>query len=122
MTALLVEKRTPRWSPASVDELCLADIQHKYFNVRSPESLTLLNDGDFMQYPYAHYTLPREYDVYQAVLGHEAQTTTSRPIITDIVSDFVRKWKERRFVRERVEEILDRCCVSDGNGNIKWLP
>src|SRR5689334_14059658 len=107
MTALLVEKRTPVWSPASVDELCPVDIEQKYFNMQSSKMLTLLNDRDFMQYPYAHYTLPREHDVYQAVLRHESQTTTNRPIITDIVIDLVQKWNGRRFVRERVEEILN---------------
>jgi hypothetical protein len=37
------------------------------------------------------------------------------------VNTCIRRWKGRRFVGERVEEMMDCCCVFDENSNTKMV-
>ncbi|RKP25597.1 ClpP/crotonase-like domain-containing protein [Syncephalis pseudoplumigaleata] len=120
VTARLVEKREPRWSPATVEELDLESIKQRYFNDQASSTLELLTKRDYAQYPYARHTLPSEEDVRQLVLGHSAGASNVRMSAHDIVSILGREWSGRMFVRERVEEIIARCCSQDKGEGITW--
>jgi 3-hydroxyisobutyryl-CoA hydrolase len=120
VTALLIDKRDPKWSPSTVEELQLDSIKQRYFEDQSSSTLELLNKRDYVQYPYSRHALPTEQDVRQLVLGHSAGASAFRMSAHDVVSILGREWSGRMFVRERVEEIIARCCSQDKGEGITW--
>ena len=121
MTALLVEKRPPVWSPETVDELQLDSIKQRYFDDPSSSKLELLNKKDYLEYPYLRHTLPSEQDVRKLVVGDGSGAAAFRLSANDVVNILLNDWSGRTFVRERVEEIIARCCSQDNGQGITWI-
>jgi 3-hydroxyisobutyryl-CoA hydrolase len=120
--AVLMEKRDPVWSPASLSDVSDEEIRANYFDTPAPRELELLSTQDYVAYPYVKHTLPTEQDVYQAVSGQRVSSSSVRPTKEEVVSMLLHEWQNRTFVREHVEEIIDRCCVPDKDGFLTWKP
>ena len=114
VSARLIEKppKTPTWSPASLDEVSTREVDG-FFMVEGDKRLQLLGGHDYREYPYARLGLPREIDVERVVReggrGRE-----------EVVEGFVGGRGGKVGVRERVEEVLGRMCVVDGEGRLSW--
>lgn len=81
--------------------------------VEGGERLQLLGGHDYREYPYAKLGLPREVDVEKVVReGGRGRR--------EVVEGFVGGRGGKVGVRERVEEVLERMCVVDGEGKLVW--
>ncbi|RKP10707.1 ClpP/crotonase-like domain-containing protein, partial [Thamnocephalis sphaerospora] len=120
VTAKLVENRAPQWSPATLAELPESKVEEEYFQTPAPNSLSLLNGVDYKLSPHRKFMLPTEQDVRQAVMGERASSGSVRPNKAEVISALTKEWNSRTFVRERVEEIVERCCRPDAEGYLNW--
>ena len=106
VSALLIEKRPAKWSPAaSLEDIAPEDsakLTNDFFLVPKDQrqALRLLTDANYDEYPYA-FGVPTEKQVEDKVV----RGTMSRE---QIVDEFVRERGLKQGVREVVEEILAR--------------
>jgi 3-hydroxyisobutyryl-CoA hydrolase len=111
VSALLIDKpkRTPTWSPGSLEEVSDADVA-AFFN--NPTSFELLNkdagstEQDYTAYPHAHFTLPTDL----AVEVHWRNGMKQE----EIMQKLVREYKGKQGVKEKVADILQRRLNSKG--------
>lgn len=118
VTALLVRKDTPTWSPESLEaaEQAGSDVAAPFFmfeDVPEGERLQLLNDRDFSEYPHAYLGVPSEKEVEEAVLAGERT-------VDEVAGEVVRRRNGRQGIRKVVNEILERRAVVDRAGKVKW--
>lgn len=103
VTALLVDKpkRTPNWSPDSLEKISQADVDGFFSH---PTDIQLLNEdagstgADWKEYPHS-FGLPTEIEVQNTVRGYTRDQVLER---------FLRKTNGKQGVKEKVSEILDR--------------
>ncbi|KAM3422986.1 hypothetical protein BST61_g464 [Cercospora zeina] len=117
VTALLVDKpkRTPKWSPESLEKVSDADVK-SFFNHRSQFDLLGTEAGgtgeDYKEYPHAWIGLPTEYEVQGMVRGHTRE---------QIIENCFRRFNGKQGVKEKVTEILNRKTSDDrGTGELVW--
>lgn len=102
--ALLVDKpkRTPNWTPASIQDVSEEDV-NAFFTAKT-EFEPLADSGstgkDYGSYPHAWTSLPTE-DAVRRI-------TTGSKTADEIVAQFVSKTGGKQGVKEKVEEILKR--------------
>ncbi|KAK4044778.1 ClpP/crotonase-like domain-containing protein [Parachaetomium inaequale] len=134
VTALLVDKRAPRWQPASLEDITpeqSPNLTEDFFLmprrapkldlqadgpevVRGASRLELLTHADYDEYPFAHFGVPSEADVEKKVsLG-----TMTRAQVLDA---FVRERGQKQGVKEVVEEILARKTTGGAQAVAKWV-
>lgn len=115
VTALLVDKpkRTPNWSPDSLDKVSQEDVESFFTHKTDFELLPKeagSTGGNWMEYPHA-FGLPREIEVQEKVTDGSRQ---------QIVDEFVKKTEGKQGVKEKVNEILDRKTTEE-NGRLQWI-
>lgn len=118
VTALLVRKDKPTWSPESLEaaEKAGSDVAAPFFmfeDVPEEERLQLLNDRDFSEYPHAYLGVPSEKEVEEAVLAGERT-------VEEVAGEVVRRRNGRQGIRKVVNEILERKAYIDRTGKVKW--
>lgn len=118
VTALLVRKDKPTWSPETLEAVDKAgsDVAAPFFmfeDVPEAERLQLLNDRDFSEYPHAHLGVPSEKEVEEAVLAGERT-------VEEVAGELVRRRNGRQGIRKVVNEILERKAHVDRAGKVKW--
>lgn len=106
VTARLVERRAPRWQPASLEDISADDsarLADDFFLLpRDQPRLELLSPANYDEYPHAAaFGVPTEKQVEDKV----ALGTMSR---REIVDALVSERRHKQGVREVVEEILQR--------------
>lgn len=114
VSARLIHKppKAPTWSPASLEGVSTAEMD-RFFTVEGKNRLQLLGAHDYREYPFAKLGLPRERDVEKVVRdGGRGRR--------EVVEGFVGGRGGKVGVRERVEEVLERMCVVDGEGRLTW--
>ncbi|KAF7190206.1 3-hydroxyisobutyryl-CoA hydrolase, mitochondrial [Pseudocercospora fuligena] len=116
VTALLVDKpkRTPNWSPDSLDKVSEADVD-SFFTYQTEFDLLGKEAGssetDYKEYPHAWIGLPTEISVQEKVKGWSRE---------QILDDFIKQTNGKQGVREKVTEILDRK-TRDAGGRLQWV-
>ena len=119
VTARLISKpRKPAvWQPASLHEVSSEDVDH-FFDV--PEGATRLELeekrglGNYKKYPFRSLLgLPREEEV-------ERMVGSRRVGRRELVEAMVKGREGKVGVREKVEEVRERCCSVDGEGKLVW--
>ena len=112
VTARLVEKRDPKWTPDSLEKVTNKDID-AMFRTEGPR-LELLNEHSYVEYPHATTLgLPREKDIFQTL----AQNQLKKP--KDVLTYFLRLKQDKLGVKEKVQEVLGRAVEKDENGFLK---
>lgn len=116
VTALLVDKpkRTPNWSPASLEEVSGQDVNSFFSHQTAFELLGTeagSNGEDYNQYPHGWIGLPREVEVFQKV-----KEGSSRE---DVVKHFEKQKNGKLGVKEKIEDILGRK-TKDVGGRLQW--
>lgn len=117
VTALLVDKpkRTPNWSPDSLDKVSQADVDG-FFNHTTEFQLLNQDAGstgeNWSEYPHA-FGLPTEIEVQSTVRGFTRD---------QVLEHFLRKTNGKQGVKEKVGEILDRKTSLDdaSTGRLSW--
>ncbi|KAH8599811.1 ClpP/crotonase-like domain-containing protein [Bisporella sp. PMI_857] len=114
--ALLIRKDgAPKWQPGSLEEIKPEDkIEDSFFEVEGSQRLRLLSDGDYNEYPWQRFGIPRESDVAKVWL--KGGQSTKR--VADI---FVEHSHGKQGVKEVVREILKRRARRSENGDYIWL-
>lgn len=121
MRAALIDRdQKPQWSPNTLEALSNAEVEQTYIREASPEQLELPADSNYKAYPYARLALPTEQDVRQLVGGTHADSASLRTSSDDVIVSLMRRWENRAFVRERVQEIVQRCCKEDATKGLIW--
>ncbi|WPG99515.1 Hypothetical protein R9X50_00233000 [Acrodontium crateriforme] len=112
VSALLIDKpkRTPNWTPASLQEVSDASV-NEFFSGRP--TLELLSTNDYKDYPHAWIGLPRERDVQSTVGKSDMSTRTA------VVKHFIKATNGKQGVKEKVGEILERKTIETENG-LNW--
>ncbi|OLN85047.1 3-hydroxyisobutyryl-CoA hydrolase, mitochondrial [Colletotrichum chlorophyti] len=111
VTALLVRKEEPKWNPAALEDV-KSDVADPFFE-STGESLELLNDRDYKEYPYPYFALPTENEVRQVVLeGQHTPQEVERKVIASR--------RGRQGVAEVVKEIVARKVVNNEDGRAAW--
>ena len=117
VSARLIRKpaEAPVWSPPSLSEVSDKDVEEMFRPVPGGQQLDLFSTGvsDYREYPY-QMGLPREEEVEEMVRqGGKGRNA--------VVKEVLRRRKQRVGVREKVEEIIRRCCVKDDQGLLMWV-
>ncbi|KAB5563131.1 ClpP/crotonase-like domain-containing protein [Coniochaeta sp. 2T2.1] len=116
VTALLINKtKNPKWTPATLEDVKEnEDLASPFFEVSDEmETLQLVYDRDYREYPYREFALPSERDVENLV----SEGTLSRG---DVVSKLVERTGRKQGVEPVVKEILERKTTVNENGKAVW--
>lgn len=104
--------RQAAWKPATLAEVNQDQVD-AFFNIPKDEQrMELLSEGDYTHYPHLIYGLPTEY----AVKEYVQQNPDTRG---NIIEHFVKTWKNKEGVKEKVGEILSRQTVKTDQG-VRW--
>ncbi|OBR11877.1 Enoyl-CoA hydratase/isomerase [Colletotrichum higginsianum IMI 349063] len=113
VTALLVRKEAPKWQPAKLEDVTPEmNIAEPFFET-SDETLELLNDRDYKEYPYPFFALPTEKEVQAVVL--QGQHTPK-----EVIKTIVNARNGREGVEQVVKDIVDRMVVVKEDGRAAW--
>lgn len=113
VTSLLIEKRSPNWSPATLEEVT-PDMVEKFFQPTSNHRpVKFENDITFKQYPY-QFGLPSEQSVMDYVIGETSEEET-KATRKDVLEHFKRKYPNgaKQGLEEYLTELLDRRTTPD---------
>jgi 3-hydroxyisobutyryl-CoA hydrolase len=115
VTARLIERREPKWQPASLEDILPEeDISGPYFEVESePAELELLTKVDYKEYKY-NFGVPAEADV-EKMVSHGVWTKRK------ITEYYLEKTQAKQGVRDVIEEILGRKTRVNEEGHLVWL-
>lgn len=118
VSALLIRKprEAPKWEPPSLEAIKPEDnVSEPFFQQSADaESLALLNDSDYPEYPYREIVgLPSEEDIERVVMGG-----TKSP--GEVVKHFVDQKRVKQGVKEVVKEVLARKTEVNGAGKAVW--
>ena len=111
----LIDKTPPKWDPATVQEVSDKDIDRIFEPVTGGQRLQLIKTGakDYREYPYT-LGLPREEAIGNAV---KAGGKTA----VQVVEEMLRNHHDKVGVREKVQEVLGRCCTENKAGQLQWI-
>ncbi|KAK3327201.1 ClpP/crotonase-like domain-containing protein [Cercophora scortea] len=117
VTALLIEKREPKWQPASIEDTKPEDnIAEPFFEInRDLKPVELLTDVDYHEYPYAAgLGVPSEKEV-------EAQVMQGVMTGPQIKRHFIKQSNGLEGVDAVVGEILERKTIPNEEGRPTWV-
>lgn len=120
VTALLVEKRKPLWSPTQLNEVSIATVSSILTDSPSGAKPEFYTDRTFSSYPH-NYNLPSEDAIMQFVIGetNPSETKASR-------EDVLRHFSSLAFkigLEKRIDEVLSRKTKPDSSNDrlLDWL-
>ncbi|KAK3685571.1 ClpP/crotonase-like domain-containing protein [Podospora appendiculata] len=117
VTALLIEKREPKWQPASIEDIKPEDnITEPFFEINKHlKPIELLTDVDYHEYPYASgLGVPSEKEV-------EAQVMLGIMTGPQVKRHFVKRANGLEGVDKVVDEILERKTTLNEDGKPIWV-
>ena len=115
VSAKLISKppKTAQWNPARLEDVTPQDVD-EFFMVEGSDRLTLLEEGEYREYPDGDLRLPMERAIKKRVLEQDGATWEA------VVETFVRPRNGKAGVKEKVEEVLRRQCGVDSQGRVFW--
>ncbi|KAL4957694.1 ClpP/crotonase-like domain-containing protein [Aspergillus filifer] len=105
--------RQANWQPATLADVTNEQVDKFFTLPEGQERMTLVNDGNFEEYPGAKFALPSEKEIKKYV--DEAKETKS-----NIYNHFVEEWQHKEGVKEKVAEVLARQTKKDDKGVLRW--
>ncbi|KAG9243705.1 mitochondrial 3-hydroxyisobutyryl-CoA hydrolase-like protein [Calycina marina] len=116
--ALLIRKdKSPKWQPASLEDIKpeeSKEIVDPFLQVEGNQKLKMLAPGDFKEYPWQRFGIPREEDVGRIWLAGGR----SREAVTAV---FVQKYHGKQGIQAVVMEMLKRRGKKEKDGSPLWL-
>lgn len=115
VSARLISKppKAPQWSPARLEDVSPEDVD-RFFMVEGSERLTLLEEGEYREYPNGSLRLPTEREIERRVKDEDGAAWEA------VVETFVGRRHGKPGVREKVEEVLMRRCDVDSQRRVFW--
>ena len=126
---MLVEKskERPKWSPSSINDVSPATVS-RFFDQNSP----FLKDAPALELPDIgsgtisnplKYALPSEEEIGSVVKGSHASGGGLSMRLDEVLARFADLRPGKVGVKEKVLEVVDRCCVVTDNAdaNRVWL-
>ena len=105
---------TPVWDPPNIEAVTEESIDQLFEPTVGEQKLQLIKTevGDYREYPYS-MGLPVQHEVEDLVRqgGKTGQA---------VVKEFLRKYNDRVGVKEKVEEIVNRCCSLGNDDGLIW--
>lgn len=116
VTALLVRKEKPVWSPESLDAIPASDnVAKPFFEFgNGTDDLELFSENTYSQYPFASLGVPSEQEVRRAA---EEKPLTPKQLEAAVVASR----KGRQGITEVVREIIQRKTDVNDEGKVRWL-
>ena len=117
VSARLIRKpaTTPVWNPPTLDGVSDADVDDMFRPTPGEQRLQLINPSrtNYREYPH-QMGLPRENDI-------EAFVRQGGKSANQVLKHFLRLKNQRVGVKEKVGEVLERCCMQNEEGLLQWL-
>ncbi len=109
-------KPTPKWQPATLEDINPSDrIVDSFFETSNEvPPLQLVNDRDYREYPYWSFGVPTEKDVEEFINA----TARSRK---EIREEFIRRKRGRQGIGAIVSEILARKTLMGKDRKAVWI-
>lgn len=120
VSARLIQKlpTRPEWDPPTLDQVKEDDVD-QFFRVEGEDRLHLSENGAWKEYPF-HLALPTEQDVEKAVRVETEKGSASQKAKVRVVNRMITVSRGKLGVKEKVEEVLERCCVVGKKGELRW--
>lgn len=120
VSARLIQKppTRPEWDPPTLDQVKEDDVD-QFFRVEGEDRLHLSENGAWKEYPF-HLALPTEQDVEKAVRVQTEKGSASQKAKLRVVNGMITVSRGKLGVKEKVEEVLERCCVVGKKGELRW--
>lgn len=115
VSARLISKppKAPQWSPARLEDVSPEEVD-RFFMVEGSDRLTLLEEGEYREYPQGSLRLPTEGEIERRVRDEQGVAWEA------VVETFVGQRPGKPGVREKVEEVLKRRCKVDRKRRVFW--
>ena len=116
VSARLIRKppTTPVWNPPVLEAVSDSSIEDMLQPQEGERKLELSHTGmNYKDYPYS-FVLPREEEVEKLV---RTDSRTKEATVNHLLG----KYSFRSGVKEKVEDILERCCDKGKNGSLVWV-
>ncbi|KAK7215322.1 hypothetical protein V2G26_003325 [Clonostachys chloroleuca] len=116
VTALLVRKETPKWSPESLDAIpANQNVAKPFLTFDAPEKLELFTDRTFSEYPHRSLGIPSEAEIEELVSSNK---TLSR---SELAAQVISSRNGRQGVEKIVNEIIHRKTRVNDEGSLVWI-
>ncbi|KAI0317463.1 ClpP/crotonase [Amylostereum chailletii] len=114
----------PQWSPGSLKEVNIADLEKKFFQeAPSSQQLTL---PEFLQGPHdtppdpMRYALPTEGVIRKEIVGESKSSSGTALTLDELVERLEQVTDNKHGVREKVREVVARRCELDQGQYLRW--
>ncbi|KAJ3458374.1 hypothetical protein MRS44_012483 [Fusarium solani] len=115
VTALLIRKETPKWSPESLEDIATKDNVTKPFFEFDPKSdIELFTDRTYSEYPHQSLGVPTEKEIRKVL----SDGSYSQEELANII---IASRRGRQGISEVVKEIIARKTDVDARGKARWL-
>ncbi|CAG9954222.1 unnamed protein product [Clonostachys rosea f. rosea IK726] len=116
VTALLVRKETPKWSPESLEAIpANQNVAKPFLTFDAPEKLELFTDRTFSEYPHRSLGIPSEAEIEELVSSNK---TLSR---SELAAQVISSRNGRQGVEKIVNEIIHRKTRVNDERNLVWI-
>jgi len=115
VTALLVRKEKPKWSPESLEAIPASEnVAKPFFDFGDSQDLELLTDRTYSEYPFASLGVPTEKEIQEVA---EKKPYTPKELESVVVASR----KGRQGISEIVREIIARKTEVNEKGKVQWV-
>lgn len=120
VSARLIQKppTRPEWDPPTLDQVREDEVD-QLFRVEGEDRLYLSEKGAWKEYPF-HLALPTERDVERVVGVETERGSPAQKAKVRVVKAMIRDSRGKLGVKEKVKEILERCCVVGKKEELRW--
>lgn len=113
--AKLIEKRAPKWDPASLEGVTTSAVA-KYMIPRasseSPDISFNYPDVNFMQYPHK-FGLPSEQQIQDYITGNDSPDREFKVTAEEVFEHFEKITNSKVGVKQKIEDVLQRKTMPD---------
>ncbi|KAL8291820.1 hypothetical protein RQP46_002078 [Phenoliferia psychrophenolica] len=128
VTALLIEKRPPVWSPPTLSAVSDSSILSTFFSSPPPFSnpplppISFATPGGpaYKAYPHARFSLPSEEEIRAFVVGEAKGSGDHALNRSDLIGKVAATRAGKVGVKEKVDEVIRRKCEVGQDGYLKW--
>lgn len=115
VSALLIRKEKPKWSPESLEAIPASEnVAKPFFDFDASQDLELLTDRTYSEYPFASLGVPTEKEIQEVA---ESKPYTPKELEAVVVASR----KGRQGISEIVREIIGRKTEVNEQGKVQWV-
>lgn len=98
----LVLKKQPEWKPRTLSEIDDQQLKKEYFDTPAKHPIQFLNDINYHQHPYQHFSLPSEKEIQQVIQQQPTWT------LKQTIEHYQLERKNKFGVQEKVTDVWNR--------------